>query len=83
MEPKPQIAERAAALLKQVSAHDVGAISGGGADTPPAPPIATDVVVLTPSDAEFAATIVTVYENIVQSTSEFIERVLGPYNSEP
>jgi len=83
MEPKPQIAERAPALLKQISANDVGAISGGGADTPPAPPIATDVVVLTPSAAEFAATVITVYENIVQGTSEFIERVLGPYNAEP
>jgi len=83
MEPKPQIAERAAALLKQVSANDVRAISGGTADTPPAPPIVTNAVSPTINDEEFAATAITVYENIVQSTSEFIERVLGPYNSEP
>ncbi|HWH41731.1 MAG TPA: hypothetical protein VNU21_17915 [Usitatibacter sp.] len=83
MEPKRDLAEQAAAPSKQICANEVGAISGGGADTPPAQPIASSVPALTPTDSEFAATIVTAYENIVQGTSDFIERVLGPYNSEP
>ena len=82
MEPKRDLAEQAAAPSKQICANEVGAISGGGADTPPAP-IASSVPALTPADSESAATIVTAYENIVQGTSDFIERVLGPYNSEP
>lgn len=82
MEAKPQLAERAAALSRKISANEVGAISGGAAGAPPDPPI-----VLTPAigtmDSQFAATVITAYENIVQSTSDFIERVLGPYDSEP
>ncbi len=82
MEAKPQLAEQAAELLQQISANNVGAISGRGADAPPAPSIVL-VPAIGTMDAELAATIVTTYENIVQGTSDFIERVLGPYNPEP
>jgi hypothetical protein len=83
MEPKRDLAEQAAAPSKQISANEVGAISGAGADTPPAQPIATNAVSPTINDSQFAATIIAAYENMVQSTSDFIERVLGPYNPEP
>jgi len=81
MEPKRHLAEHAAAIPDTLSANDIGAISAGTADT--TTPVASSVPVLTPADSDFAATIVTAYENIVQSTSDFIERVLGPNNSEP
>ena len=83
MEPKRHLAEQAAAIVNQLSANNTAAISGGACETPATPPVATNAVSPTIFDSEFAATVVAAYESIVQSTSDFIERVLGPYDSEP
>ena len=83
MEPNPHVAQKAAALLEKLSANRADAISGGGADTAPPPPIDISVPMIGPNDPAFAAAVVNVYENIVEATSALIERVLGPNDSQP
>ena len=46
------------------------------------PEINAGIVTIGPGTPELAAAVINVYENIVQSTSSLIERLLGPYNSQ-
>jgi hypothetical protein len=83
MDSNDRLTEQPGATPRQIPADDIHAISGGATDCPTIAEVNTSAVMLGPVTPELAAAIVNVYEDIVQSTSSLIERVLGPYNSEP
>jgi hypothetical protein len=83
MDSNDRLTEQPGATPKQIPAGDIEAISGGATECPTSAEIDTSAVTIGAQTPELAAAIVNVYEDIVQSTSSLIERVLGPYNSEP
>ena len=86
MESIQQLAAQADAALKQISAQDVAAVSGGTTaecptGTPTTVTVNTGLVNVVTQAPDFASAVINLYEGIVQSTSYVIERVLTPFTT--